>query len=86
MCGSTQKAIVEKMIDVSLATDMVRFACKGKYDLAFLVTQDRDFIPAIMAVKSEGKMVAHAFLERTAITSYCTKDTFIDISSIFRPT
>lgn len=35
-CGLEQRAIVEKMIDVSLTTDMVAFACKDLYDIAFL--------------------------------------------------
>jgi uncharacterized LabA/DUF88 family protein len=82
-CGSECKGITEKMIDVALATDMVRFACRNEYDTAFLVSQDRDFIPAVQAVRAEGKIVIHAFVRTSAITGVCNG--FRDIKSIFTP-
>ena len=69
------------MIDVALATDMVKFACHNEYDTAFLITQDRDFIPAVQAVRSEGKTVIHAFVRSSALTGVCNG--FRDIKSIF---
>ncbi|MBI3697835.1 MAG: NYN domain-containing protein [Acidobacteria bacterium] len=83
-CGTECREIVEKQVDVALATDLVKFACKNQYDVAFLVTEDRDFIPAIKAAKQEGKTVIHAFLWRGKLTEVCNNP-LRDISSIFRP-
>jgi hypothetical protein len=80
-CATECKSISEKMIDVALATDMVRFACRNQYENAFLVSQDRDFIPAIKAVRAEGKMVIHAFVRKSALSGQC--NSFRDISAIF---
>jgi len=81
-CDYQSKIMVEKMIDVGMATDMVRFACKNLYDLAFVVSQDRDFIPAIRAVQEEGKKVIHAFIRRSALSKTCGQ--FCDIAPLFR--
>ncbi|GIS30707.1 MAG: hypothetical protein Ct9H90mP2_10900 [Dehalococcoidia bacterium] len=48
-------SIVEKGVDVLLATDLVLNSVKNKYDTAIIVSGDGDFFPAIEAVKKEGK-------------------------------
>jgi len=43
--------------DIHLALDMLRDACKNKYDKVVLVSGDGDFAPLIKYVKEEGKKV-----------------------------
>ena len=47
----------EKMVDISLATDMLLFGHKNIYDVAILVSGDKDFTPAVKAVKEMGKFI-----------------------------
>ncbi len=49
--------IVEKGIDIMVATDMLRLAWTDVYDVAVLVTGDGDFAYAVGAVKDMGKHV-----------------------------
>jgi len=56
-------SIVEKGVDVLLATDLVLNAVKNNYDHAIIVSGDGDFFPAIDAVKKEGKRVEVAAFE-----------------------
>lgn len=56
-------SIVEKGVDVLLATDLVLNSVKNKYDTAIIVSGDGDFFPAIEAVKKEGKIVEVAAFE-----------------------
>ena len=52
---NNQKA--EKGVDVKLAVDLVTSAFYNKYDIAIIVTNDADFVPAIKAVQEGGKSV-----------------------------
>ena len=64
--GSTKLAqgiLVEKGIDVMLATDLLHFAWNGLYDVAVLVSGDSDFAYALQAVKNMGKHVEVAYFE-----------------------
>lgn len=49
--------LVEKGIDVQIATDMILQAHSNAYDTAVLVSGDADYCPAIQAVKTMGKHV-----------------------------
>ncbi len=49
--------MVEKGVDVMLATDLVTHAYKDNYDTAIVVSGDADFYPALQAVKDVGKHV-----------------------------
>ncbi len=62
----------QKGVDVLLALDMLRFALKGNYDTAILISGDGDFADIARMVKDEGRRVevvtfsgtrAHALLE-----------------------
>jgi len=62
----------QKGVDVLLALDMLRFALKGNYDTAILISGDGDFADIVRMVKDEGRRVevvtfpgtrAHALLE-----------------------
>lgn len=47
----------EKMVDVLIASDMVFYAARNKYDTAILVTADNDLVPAIQRVKNLNRKV-----------------------------
>jgi uncharacterized LabA/DUF88 family protein len=49
--------MIEKGVDVMLATDLVVKALKDQYDTAIVVSGDADFFPAIQAAKDAGKHV-----------------------------
>ena len=48
---------VEKGIDIMVATDMLQLGWDNRYDVAILVSGDRDFAYAAQAVKNMGKHV-----------------------------
>ncbi len=50
-------SMVEKGVDVFMATDMVAFAFMDLYDTAIVVSGDGDFFPAIQTAKNQGKHV-----------------------------
>jgi len=49
--------LVQKMVDVMIAVDLVRLTFGGKMDTAILLTGDSDFIPAIEVAKDAGVLV-----------------------------
>jgi len=49
--------MVEKAVDVMLAVDLVILAERNQFDVAFLLSGDGDFIPAVEAVRALGKKV-----------------------------
>ncbi len=49
--------LVEKGVDIMLATDLLQYAWDGLYDVAILVSGDGDFAYAVKAVKNGGKYV-----------------------------
>ncbi|MCD6501618.1 NYN domain-containing protein [bacterium] len=53
--------LVEKGVDVRLAIDLVRFGINKLYDVAFLVSGDGDYAPAVNAVKDVGRNVVNVF-------------------------
>ena len=48
----------EKAFDVGLATSLLEMAAVSAYDIAIVVCGDRDFVPALQAVRRLGKRVA----------------------------
>lgn len=48
----------EKAVDVGLATTLLEMAAVSAYDIAIVVCGDRDFVPALQAVRRLGKRVA----------------------------
>jgi len=51
------ETMVEKGVDVFMATDLVAFAFMDMYDTAIVVSGDGDFFPAIQTAKNQGKHV-----------------------------
>ena len=57
LCETKIPQYTEKRVDVSIAVDMIRMAYEDAYDVAYLLSADGDFVPAVDAVKSRGKKV-----------------------------
>ena len=55
----------QKEVDVALGVDMVQHAYDDNYDIAILISGDRDFVPAIEKVNAKGKKVEVASFEST---------------------
>lgn len=73
---SRQQVLVEKAVDVMLAVDLVVLAERDQFDVAFLLSTDGDFTPAVAAVRSMGHRVFAASPGRgVMLESAC--DTFI---------
>jgi uncharacterized LabA/DUF88 family protein len=47
----------QKEVDVAMACEMVVHALRNHYDVAVVVSGDRDFVPAIQQIQSAGKKV-----------------------------
>jgi len=59
-CGARMIGTVEKGIDTAIATDMISLAWEGAWDVAVLVSSDRDFIPVVTFLSGKGKRVLNA--------------------------
>ena len=57
LCNTKFPQYTEKRVDVSIAVDMVSKAHADEYDVAYLLSADGDFVPAVRAVKNLGKRV-----------------------------
>lgn len=58
-CQASMQGTEEKGVDVRIATDMIRLAWVDNYDIAVLVTSDKDLIPAVEFLKTRGIKVIH---------------------------
>ena len=72
-CNADLRGTEEKGVDVRLATDMIRLAWIDNYDIAVLVSSDRDFVPVAEFLDVRGIKVIHgAFPPRGAdLTRHC---------------
>ena len=59
-CGSDMRGTEEKSVDVRMATDMISLAWADNYDIAVLVSSDRDFVPVAEFLDTRGIKVIHA--------------------------
>jgi uncharacterized LabA/DUF88 family protein len=59
-CSGSMAGTVEKGIDTAIVTDMIKLAWEESYDVAVLVSADRDFIPAVEFLDAKGRKVIHA--------------------------
>lgn len=59
-CGKDMRGTEEKGVDVRIAIEMISLAMLGSYDIAVLVSSDRDFIPVAEFLGSRGIIVIHA--------------------------
>lgn len=79
-CGADMRGTEEKGVDVRMATDMIRLAWADNYDVAVLVSSDKDFVPVAEFLETTGIKVIHgAFPPRGAdLTRKCWS--WIDIA------
>lgn len=69
---------VEKEVDTRMAVDLVRLAYRHEYDVAYVLSADSDFIPAVEAVRELGKTVFAASPAR-ATPLAAAVDTYIPL-------
>lgn len=69
---------VEKEVDTRMAVDLVRLAYRNEYDVAYILSADSDFIPAVEAVRELGKTVFAASPAR-ATPLAAAVDTYIPL-------
>lgn len=59
-CGSDMRGTAEKGVDTRIVADMISLAWEKAYDVAVLVSSDRDFVPVAEFLQSKGIKVIHA--------------------------
>ena len=59
-CGAPFGRAAEKTVDARIVTDVVGLAWEGAYDVAILVSGDKDFIPAVEHVQAKNFKVINA--------------------------
>lgn len=59
-CKSDMRGTEEKGVDTRIATEMISQAWEDAYDVAVVVSADRDFAPVIEFIQTKGKNVIHA--------------------------
>jgi hypothetical protein len=61
----------EKCVDIALAVDMLHYATvPSAFDVAVLVSGDRDFIPALVRTRQKGKRVAICSMANSAASEF----------------
>lgn len=74
---------VQKEVDVAMACEMVVHALRDNYDVAIVVSGDRDFVPAIQHVQSAGKAVeVAAFNNSSSSEMKRAADKFVELDQI----
>jgi uncharacterized LabA/DUF88 family protein len=58
-CGGDMRGTEEKGVDTRIATDIISLAWSESYDVAVLVSADRDFVPVAEFLQSKGIKVVH---------------------------
>lgn len=59
-CQGRMERRIEKGIDTAIVTDMIKLAWEDAWDVAILVSSDRDFIPAVEFLTNKGLRVLNA--------------------------
>lgn len=58
-CSSDMRGTEEKGVDTRIVTDMISLAWSDAYDVAVLVSADRDFVPVAEFLQTKGIKVVH---------------------------
>jgi hypothetical protein len=58
-CGADLRGTEEKGVDTRMATDLISLAWSNGYDVAVLVSSDKDFVPVADFLQSKGIKVIH---------------------------
>lgn len=73
----------QKEVDVAMACEMVVHALRDHYDVAIVVSGDRDFVPAIQHVQAAGKRVeVAAFANSVSSVIRQAADRFYELEKI----
>lgn len=81
--SSTEEGRKQKEVDVDMACEMVVQAFMDNYDVAILVSGDRDFLPALLRVQGLGKRVeTAAFTDSMSEEMRRYSDRFHDLSGM----
>lgn len=59
-CNGDLRGTEEKGVDTRIATDLISLAWSNGYDVAVIVSADRDFVPVADFLQSKGIKVIHA--------------------------
>lgn len=59
-CSESMAGTVEKGIDTAIVTDLLTLAWEGAWQVAVLVSADRDFVPAVELLSTKGYRVVNA--------------------------
>ena len=72
-CGADMRGTEEKGVDTHIATAMISLAWNDNYDVAVLVSSDRDFIPVVEFLGDRGIKVVHGAFPPAAsnLTTKC---------------
>lgn len=72
-CGADMRGTEEKGVDTRIVTDMISLGWEQSYDVAVLVSSDRDFVPVAEYLQTKGIKVIHgAFPARgSQLTQKC---------------
>lgn len=69
-CNKDMRGTEEKGVDTAIAVDMISLAWENTYDVAVLVSADRDFVPVAEYLATKGVRVIHgAFPPKGAMLS-----------------
>lgn len=60
-CGGQMTRTVEKGIDTAIVTDMISLAWENAWDVAILISSDRDFIPVVDFLSTKGRRVINVY-------------------------
>ncbi len=74
--GTNEFYYVLKEDDIHMAVDIVEGACDSKFDIAILVSGDRDFVPVVKAVKKRKKIVENIYFKNSSsrnLKQHCDK-------------
>jgi uncharacterized LabA/DUF88 family protein len=58
-CNSDMRGTEEKGIDTRIATDLVSLAWSNSYDIAVLLSADKDFVPVAEFLQTKGIKIIH---------------------------
>ncbi len=59
-CSTDMRGTEEKGVDTRIATEMISHAWENAYDIAVIVSADRDFVPVAEFLQAKGKTIIHA--------------------------
>jgi len=66
-CGGAMGGTIEKGVDTAIVTDLLSLAWENAWDIAVLVSSDRDFIPAVQMLSRKGLRVVNVHYPPTGM-------------------